>query len=152
MRYLVIIIFSGLIAVSCVKKTPNDPIPVLEYKDFQAWQVGSRDTAVLTITYHDYDGDLFRNATSDGPNTIIRTFAFNNDSNKFLKDQTLSYSIIQPADGFYKDKAIQGDIIIPMGQFRPNNQVKLMKFELFMVDMKNNKSNEIATPQYTFTF
>lgn len=152
MRHLLLIFSLALAAASCVKKSPEDPIPVIDYKDFQAWKNGNRDTAILTLTYNDYDGDLFRNTTSDGPNTVLKTFIFNVDSNKFIKDQTLSYSITQPGDGFYKGKSIKGDIIIPMSQFRPNNQVKLMKFEVFMVDMSDNKSNVVATPQFSLTF
>lgn len=152
MRFPLIIILTGLFAFSCIKKTPKDPVPGLEYKDFKAWKEGLRDTAVMTLTYVDNDGDLFRNATSDGPNTILRTFVFNTDSNKFVKDQTLSYAIIQPGDGFYKGKSIQGDIIIPFGQFRPNNTVKQIRFEVFMVDMKDNKSNVVSTPQFSLNF
>lgn len=152
MRYLLVIFcFTGLVT-SCVKKTPEDPIPVIEFKDFQAWKNGNRDTAIMTLSYNDYDGDLFRNTTNDGPNTVLKTFIFNTDSNKFIKDQTLSYAITQPGDDFYKGKSIKGDIIIPMSQFRPNNQVKLMKFEVFMVDMSENKSNIVATPQFSLTF
>lgn len=152
MRYLLIIILSGLFTLSCVKKAPKDPIPVLEYKDFKAGKVGNRDTATMTLSYNDYDGDLFRNATSDGPNTVIKTFIFNADSNKFVKDQIISYTIIQPGDGFYKGKSIKGDIILPMKQFRPNDQVKQLKFEIFMEDMKGNKSNVVSTPQFSLNF
>ncbi len=151
MRFLIIVICCSMLPC-CIKKAPKNPIPALEYKDFQAWKVGTRDTAVLTISYNDYDGDLFRNTTDDGPNTVIRTFIYNADSSKFIKDKTLSYTLIQPGDGFYKGKSISGDIILPMSEFRPNSSVKRLRFEIFMVDMANNKSNEVSTPQFTLTF
>lgn len=152
MRFLTIIIFSCLLAFACVKKSPQDPVPILEYKDFQAWKYVNGDTAILTISYNDYDGDLFRNETADGPNTIIRPFVFIADSNKFIKQTLISYAITQPGDGFYKGKSIKGDIIIPMRQFRPNNDAKILKFEVFMEDMKKNKSNTVVTPQFTLNF
>lgn len=152
MRYLLIIILTGLFTLSCVKKSPKDPIPVLEYKDFKAGKVGTRDTATMTLSYNDYDGDLFRNTTADGPNTVIKTFIFNADSNKFIKDQVISYTVIQPGDGFYKGKSIKGDIILPMKQFRPNDQVKQLKFEVYMEDMTGNKSNVVTTPQFSLNF
>lgn len=152
MRLLVAIFCVAIAGSACVKKTPAEPVPTIAYKDFQAWKVGNRDTAIMTISYVDSDGDLFRNSTDDGPNTVLKTFVFNVDSNKFVKDQTISYAITQPGDGFYKGKSIKGDIIIPMSQFRPNPNVKEIKFELFMVDMAENKSNTVVTPQFSLTF
>src|SRR6218665_523446 len=102
MRYLLMIFLPGLLALSCVKKTPKDPVPEIEYKNFELLgrRVGS-DSAVFTIGYKDWDGDLFRNSTTDGPNTIISTYVFKTDSNKFVLDQAFSYAIVQPADGYY---------------------------------------------------
>jgi hypothetical protein len=152
MRYLIIIFSVCLIGFSCIKKGQKNTVPEITYKDFKASKVGTRDTAVMTLGYNDWDGDLFRNSTSDGPNTIFRTYVFNADSNKLILDQTLSYAITQPGDGFYKGKSIQGDIIIPFGQFRPSDNTKVMKFDIFMLDMKGNKTNVVTTPQFTFTF
>lgn len=149
MRHLLFIFFIVLVGYSCVKKVPNDPVPELEFKDFRVLGGFGTDSALFTIGYKDWDGDLFRNSTSDGPNTIISTYKFKNDSNKFVFDQAFSYSIIQPADGYYKGKAIQGDIYIPVSEFRTDTSVKIFKFEIFMRDMKGNKSNVLSTPQFT---
>jgi hypothetical protein len=151
MRYLLTIFLPGLLAFSCVKKTPKNPVPEIEYKNFEfLGHAGSDDAAVFTIGYKDYDGDLFRNSTTDGPNTIISTYVYRADSNKFIFDQAFSNAIVQPADGYYKGQTIQGDIRIPVSEFRsdPQND-KVVKFEIFMIDMKDNKSNVLTTPQFT---
>lgn len=149
MRYLFLIFLTALAAFSCVKKTSKDPIPVLEYKNFELLGRIGTDSAIFTIGYKDWDGDLFRNNTTDGPNTIISTYAYKADSAKFIFDQAFSYAITQPADGYYKGQAIQGDIRIPVSEFRSDITDKIIKFEIFMVDMKDNKSNVLTTPQFT---
>lgn len=150
MRYLLMIFLPGLMLFSCVKKTPKDPVPEIEFKNFEMLNRVGSDSAIFTIGYKDWDGDLFRNSTTDGPNTIISTYVYKTDSGKFVFDQAFSYAIVQPADGYYKGQTIQGDIRIPVSEFRsdPQND-KRVKFEIFMMDMKDNKSNVLATPEYT---
>jgi hypothetical protein len=154
MRYLIIIIVLSVCSLwfSCIKKGQKSTTAEITYKDFRAWKVAGRDTAVMTLGYTDWDGDLFRNSTSDGPNTILRTYVFNVDSNKFIEDEAFSYILIQPGDGFYKGKSIKGDIILPLKEFRPNDNVKITKYDIFMLDMKGDKTNVVTTPQFTFTF
>jgi hypothetical protein len=152
MRYLLIIFSLCLLGFSCIKKGQKNTVPEITYKDFRAWKVAGRDTALMTLGYTDWDGDLFRNSTSDGPNTIFTSFVFNVDSNKIIRDTTFAYIVTQPGDGFYKGKSIKGDIIIPFVEFRPNDNVKVAKYDIFMVDMKGNKTNVVTTPQFTFTF
>jgi hypothetical protein len=150
MRYLLTIFLLGLIAFSCVKKTPKNPVPEIEYKNFEFLGQTGDDSAIFIIGYKDWDGDLFRNSTTDGPNTIISTYVYRADSGKFIFDRAFSYTIVQPADGYYKGQTIQGNIRIPVSEFRsdPQND-KVVKFEIFMMDMKDNKSNVLTTPQFT---
>ncbi len=143
------IFFSGIIASACVKKTSKDPIPEIEYKDFKMLNHIGSDSAVFTIGYKDWDGDLFRNSNSDGPNLVLSTYTYKSDSGKFIFDHAFSYAITQPADGYYKGKSIQGDIYVPVSEFRSKPTDKIVKFEIFMVDMKDNKSNVVTTPQFT---
>jgi len=150
MRKLGLLFLMACLGTSCVKKVPTDPVPELEFKEFRSIPSAATDSAMFIIGYKDWDGDLFRNSESDGPNTVISAFAFNVDSNKFILDRAFAYAITQPADGYYKGKSIQGDIYIPVSEFRSKTSYKNIKFEIFMVDMKNNKSNVLATPQYTF--
>lgn len=149
-RYTALIFSFCFFAFSCVKKSPSDPIPEIEYKDFKLLGSAKTDSAVFVIGYKDWDGDLFRNDNTDGPNTVISTYAFRQDSNKFVFDQAFAYVITQPADGYYKGKSIQGDIFIPVSEFRSDKSLKKLKFEIFMVDMKGNKSNLVTSPEFQF--
>ena len=149
MRYIPIIFLVALISGSCVKKSSGSAVPVISYEDFKLLNHVGSDSALFTIGYKDFDGDLFRNDNSDGPNTVISTYVYSSDSSKFVFDKLFSYAITQPADGYYKGKSIQGDIYIPVSEFRSNVQEKIVKFQIFMVDMANNKSNVVTTPQFT---
>jgi hypothetical protein len=159
MRYLQIIFLFCLFGFSCTKKKLDqglkNPIPEIAYKDFQAWKAGNRDTALITIGYSDGDGNLIRNSTLNGPNLVFLPYYFNPDSNKLILNQVFSYVITQqPLGNFCKVNGTtnQGDITIYLNQFRPNDNVKVMKFDAFMVDMAGNKSNVVSTPQFTFNF
>ncbi len=155
MRFVLYIIVSCFV-FSCVKKQSSDPVPAIEYKSFTSSTAGGKDTAVLTISYQDGDGDIFRDNTSDGPNIVSTIFVFNSTANQFLPvidvltNDTTRYiqTITQPGDG-YKGKQVRGDIIWPLTEFRPNAQAKTFYYKLFMVDMKNHKSNVITTPTFT---
>ena len=153
MRHLFLIICIGLLAYACVKQPSDTPVPILEFKSVSPLgKVGTsgRDTAVVAFRYNDGDGDLFNNTNKDAPNLVCSIYTFNTDSNKF--DVTnVPYSILQPANGYYRGKSIYGDLYLPMRQFRPSAKVRLVRFEVFMVDIKKNKSNIISSPTYTLT-
>ena len=159
MRQLALIILGLTLIFSCVKKPTKDPVPVLKYKAVNplgkatSASQGPRDTAVLIFSYEDGDGDLFRDSNSDGPNLVYSTYAFNADSNKFILNGYPSQATItQPDNGNYKGKSIHGEIYVPMLQFRSGDNIKVIKFEAFMVDMKDHKSNVISSPVFTLNF
>jgi hypothetical protein len=119
--------------------------------------LSERDTASLVIHYQDGDGDLFRNSLTDGANFIWSTYYFDTDSNKFVLDGGSlngyhALTILQPADGYYTGKSVEGDISIPLTEFRSSNLHKILKFEAFMIDMKNHKSNVVTSQTYSITF
>ena len=155
MRLIAIIILFSFI-FGCVKKQSSDPVPTIEYKNFSASTNGVKDTSVLVIGYEDGDGDIFRDKPSDFPNLISTIYVYDNILNKFnavidvLTKDTVRYSqtITQP-EASYKGKQVKGDIYWPSNEFRPNSQTKIFYYKLFMVYMKNHKSNEITTPTYT---
>ena len=145
--------------VSCVKQPNEDPVPTLEYQEMinmrrvVSESLPARDTAVLVLNYSDGDGDLFRDNNSDGPNLIYSTYAFDPDSLKFILDQGPSpYTVTQPANGYYKGKAIHGEIFLPLKNFRSSTKIKVIRFETFIVDMKGNKSNVVVTPSFSLSF
>lgn len=153
MRHLLVSLLIGLIAFACVKQPSDNPVPLLEFKSVAPLgKVGNtgRDTAVVIFRYNDGDGDLFNNTNKDAPNLVCSIYSFNADSNKF-EVNNVPYSILQPANGYYRNKSIYGDLYLPMRQFRPSDKVKIVRFEVFMVDIKKNKSNIITSPTYTLT-
>ncbi len=163
MRYLLPLIPIISLIFSCVKPPSEDPVPVIEFKDihnmrkaisyYPDGKLWIRDTAVLVLGYADGDGDIFRNKNSDGPNLVYTTYAFNQDSNKFVIDNFPNpATITQPADGYYLGKSIHGEIFVPMPQFRSSDNVKVLKFQAFMEDMKGHKSNVVTSPVYTLNF
>ena len=163
MHYLVWILFSMFIFGSCVKQPSKDPVPHIEFLDFinpKKSEFSNSDTATILLSYEDGDGDLFVDNFSDLPNLVLTTYAYNNKTQKFeptfdlLSNDTVRYTntIKQPDNGYYKGKAIRGEIYIPLSQFRENDDVKVVKFTVFMQDKKKNKSNVAASPAYTLNF
>ncbi len=146
---------------SCVKPTSEDPVPVLEFKDFKAGRVGTRDTAVLLLGYEDGDGDLFVDLNEQGPNLILTPYMYSATKKQFLAgfDRVITndtfripITVKQPADGYYKGKAIKGEITIPLTEFRSGDSVKIFKYTFFMKDLKQHYSNTVATPVYSVDF
>jgi hypothetical protein len=158
MKYFLIIISAFLFFWKCVKPASKDPIPSLDYKSVNnlgkvPGSVPPRDTAVLVLGYEDGDGDLFRNSSADGPNLIYTTYYYDADQDKFLIDGSPnSATVRQPDNGYYKGKSIQGEIYIPLSQFRSGDDKKILKFEAFMIDMKDNKTNVVTSPVFTLNF
>ncbi len=153
MRFFIITTFL-FVLVSCVKKPSTNPVPQLEYKNAYGFGLTSTggDTAVVVVGYEDGDGNLFVDDYSQGPNLIMTTYYYNSDSAKFLKDRSFSNTVKQPDNGYYKGKSIKGDIYLPLREFRSNNTRKIIKFNIFMKDMKSNVANTVSSPVYTLNF
>ena len=158
MRYFCIIFLVGCFAFACVKSKSKDPIPTLEFKEFQNMQklpggsLGARDTGALVVSYTDGDGDLFVNTSTDASNLVIKYFNFITDSNKFVQVSVEAKQIKQPDNGYYKGKSIKGDIYIPIREYRKSDAIKLIKVEVFMVDMKSHQTNIVTSPTYTINY
>lgn len=155
MRNLLILFLASLICFACVKAKTENVVPVLAYIDFEKAgksPYSNQDTAVLKFSFEDGDGDLFRDQKTDPSNIVVIPSYFYPDSNKFLKGLTFSYVLVQPENGYYKNKSITGDIELPLSQFRPSDAIKKIQFEFFMVDMKDNKSNVVTTPTIVLNF
>lgn len=149
----------GGVCFSCVKPKTKNPVPALEYVDFKTDFAPNgksiytgQDTALLVFGYEDGDGNLFRDSRADLPNVVITPFYFYPDSNKFVKGGIFSYTLLQPDNGYYKGKSIKGQISVPLSQYRPDDLIKKLKFEIYMVDMSNNKSNVVNTPTISLNF
>ena len=163
MRFILIIFLSTLIGFSCVKPKTKDPTPIIEFRELyhvQKSEFTGQDTAVMLLGYEDGDGDIFLDNSAQGPNVSFIPFFYNATTGKFdieIDIQTndtfrINSFILQPDNGYYKGKSIKGEIFIPMSQFRPNDQVKMIKFTGYVIDVKGHKSNIVASPVYTLNF
>jgi hypothetical protein len=161
MRVLTLIFLLSFFCFSCVKKQSSDPVPVIEYKDFKAWKINGSDTAYLVIGYEDGDGDIFRDASTHGPNLVGTFYYLNSATNKFtpifdiITQDTarITQTVLQPnPDASYKGKAVRGEMYLPWNPFRSGDSVKVFKYTLFIVDEAGNKSNVITTPEFSINF
>lgn len=135
---------------SCIKKPDTGPIPELEFIEFRKVGPSGYDSASFKLGYVDNDGDLFRDRSDQGPNLIFKTYAYDADSAKYTPNLLFSRIILQPADGYYKGKSIEGYIYLNEAEFRTPSKPKNLKFEVYMIDMQGNRSNT-ATLTYTLS-
>ena len=162
-RFITIIFLSTVFSFSCVKKKTTDPVPAIEFEDLfhvQKSEFTGSDTAVMSLKYEDGDGDIFLDNSNNGPNVIFTPFYFNTATNKLdvsyypgtTDTLRITASVRQPDNGYYKGKSIKGNIYIPMTQYRPNDNAKIIMLKGFVVDSEGNKSNTVTSPSYTLNF
>lgn len=164
MRFIIIIFLIAVFGFACVKPKTKNPVPVIEFTELghaQKSEFTNKDTAVLTISYEDGDGDLLLDNVAEGPNIIFTPYFYNSTTNKFeiavnpvIPTDTIRIlaSITQPDNGYYKGKSIKGNIYIPMSEFRPSDSYKIVKFTGFAIDVKKHQSNIVTSPVYTLNF
>jgi hypothetical protein len=149
LRYLAFILVF-VFAFSCIKKKSIGPIPKIEFEDFKKIGPAGYDSAMFKLSYEDSDGDLFRDRNDEGPNLIFKTLAWNEDSGKYQTNLIFSRVVLQPADGYYKDKSIKGYIYLNEAEFRTPSKPKKLKFEVYMIDLQSNRTN-VASLTHTLT-
>src|SRR3954468_17228613 len=163
MNFPFLILFSAFIFGSCVKQQSKNPVPHIEFLDFEGAgksKFTNSDTATVVLSYDDGDGDLFVDNFADGSNLVLTTYGYDDVTKKFVASYNLTINdtvrytntIKQPDNGYYKGKSIRGEIYVPLSEFRESDDVKVVKFTVFMVDKKNNKSNLAASPVYSLNF
>jgi len=159
MRFITIIFLLCLFCFSCVKRPSKSPEPTLEYIDFTSSKTNGIDNGQLILGYEDGDGDIFREKTTNIPNLIIKFYYYNSGTHQFVGfyDTNISDTfnidkiIIQPGDGF-KGNSIEGEIYVPMTEFRPADSIKIFKYDIFALDEGGHKSNIVTTPQFTVNY
>ncbi len=159
MRFLVGI-FLVVFFTSCVKKQSSNPVPVIEFNNFDYYKLNGSDKGSITINYEDGDGDIFVGEYNTKSNVVITTYHFDAASGNFYPDSVtvggtkilVSYavSVKQPAEG-YKGKALKGTMTFPYNEYRLNGSVKIIKHTIIVEDEAGNKSNLITSPVYTLT-
>jgi hypothetical protein len=163
MRFITAIFFILLAGFACVKPKTKNPVPVIEYKGMyhmQKSEFTGQDTAVMLLGYEDGDGDLFVDNMSQGPTLLFIPFFYNSVTDKFevefdpITQDTfrITNTIKQPDKGYYKGKSIKGEIYIPLREYRPNDQRKVLKFTGFVIDTRGNRSNIVSSPVYTLNY
>lgn len=151
MKKFLVIILLIFIFGKCAKKPNYSKAPQISFKSFN---VLTRDSAVLSITFSDGDGDIGGGPSGDG-NLFITYYFWNADSSKYIlyKDtmHTFLYDTIDvrsfpsPSDS-YKNKPISGEIALLMSPFRPDESIKKLKMTCYIKDNAGNKSNLVKTP------
>jgi hypothetical protein len=160
---LLLVLFISVVASYCVKQNTSNPVPAIEFKEVANLGKSpytNTDTATIVLGYEDGDGDLFVNSTEDDYNFIFTPYSYKKNLNAFSADFDyltndtfrIVSKIKQPDNGYYKGKSIRGVIYLPLREFRLNDNVDVIKFVGFMIDMKKNKSNVVSSPVYTLNF
>lgn len=150
MRRCVLFLGLTLVLIACIKKKDIGPIPEIKFIEFKKVGPSGFDSASFKLSYVDADGDLFRDRNDQGSNLVFKTYAYHADSAKYTLDMLFPRVILQPADGYYKGKSIEGYIYLNEAEFRTPSKPKNLKFEVYMIDMEGNRSNT-ATLTHTLS-
>jgi hypothetical protein len=151
-KYLLLcsVAFLALVYSACVKKKVYPQEPQIDYKDFH---VIAADSAQLTITFSDGDGDI----GSDGTQNMFINYYYKDSItgkytgyyNPTINDTVrFNYTIKKPADS-YQGKSISGEISVVIKEFRHSKKAKNLKYTIYIKDEAGHKSNLLSTPELT---
>jgi hypothetical protein len=151
MRNTIIILLISLIAVSC-GKDKYTTVPQLKFKSVSPDRVGSgviigsEAIPLITLSVTDSEGDLGFKTAKDTSYIYIRNLLINRVDSFFLPDiQSVA------AKNFQADIRINTFDIL-RGSNRPRPKVDTIRYEIYVVDFKKNKSNIVTTdPIYYVT-
>lgn len=150
MRFKTIyILFATLLLSSCVKEKVMDKVPVIGFAGFYA---KDENTAYLTITYEDGDGDIFAEKGSKTYN-FFALFYYKDSNGNFIKDASNPIvSVVERPSELSKDQPIKGEIMQTIIGWRSDVAYKNFRYEIYMVDQAGNKSNVLTTPEIVAPF
>jgi len=146
---IILVIFIAIGLSSCLKKQTASPIPVIEFKDFNA----NKDTADLYLNFTDGDGDIGLTQ-----NDTVAPNNYNCFISYLEKQKGIWVKRVLPFDFNYripiintssKAKTIKGvvKIAIKPYYYDPFSKYDTIKYEIYIVDKALNKSNVISTPE-----
>lgn len=168
MRFLKFIVLLSALGTlySCVKRNDKNPVPSIEFEDFVP---SDENTAYLTISYNDGDGDIFAEEGTKDPN-FYAWFYYKDTDGSFksalwplvipnppkpdttiYQDRPLTYTVLRPSE-LSKDQPIKGRITITLIGWRSDSKYKNFKYKIYMIDQKKNKTNELTTPELVSPF
>jgi hypothetical protein len=150
-KSLIIILLLGLsfAFTACLKKETASPIPLIEFKDFQA----NKDTANLLFLFTDGDGDIgLTQSDTVPPNNYNCFIAYLEKQNGVWVKRQLPFDFnyrIPVVNTSNKKKTIKGEIKIAIKPYYydPFSAYDTIKYEIYIVDKSLNKSNVINTPE-----
>jgi hypothetical protein len=152
-KYLLIFSIVAVAIYSCVKKTTYPTVPIIEYRNFIAFD---GDSADLQIRFTDGDGDIGV-SESDSTKTFWYTYYYQDTVSlnyvgyyRPLFNDTLrvGYMIKSPSDA-YKGKPISGEVSVRLQKYRHSKRIKHVKYVVYLLDAAGNKSNVVTTPAIT---
>ncbi|MGC9374531.1 MAG: hypothetical protein ACP5DQ_05750 [Bacteroidales bacterium] len=153
-KILYLISFLFLLA-SCEKEDQYLDIPEIKYKNFtlaQETENGFENIiGRLSFTFTDGDGDIGidpnTETADDTPTTeIYNTFItrFYKENNQFVRDTTITYIIPYMEGGEYREY-LKGEIEIKL--YFTDFNYDTLKFDFYIYDRANHKSNTESTPE-----
>lgn len=143
------ILFIGVLFSSCVKEKVLDKVPAIDYVSFYA---KDENTAYLTISYEDGDGDIFEEKGSKKYN-FFAIFYYKDGNGNFIQDlDNPIVSVIERPSELSKDQPIKGEIMKTLTGWRSNVAYKNFRYEIYMTDQAGNKSNVLTTPEIITPF
>ncbi len=150
-KYLFLCGVLGIFTYGCVKKKSYDTTPEIEYKDFFPF-VG--DSADLQIKFTDGDGDIGV-SSSDSAQTLFITYYYKDTVtlkyigyySPFLNDTLRTGYVIRAPKDSYQGKPISGELSVRLQQFRHSHKIKHVKYVIYLLDKKGNKSLPLTTPE-----
>lgn len=157
------ILFLGvflLLFASCIKTRDISPIPAIEFKDFI--KSSNLDSAQLIIGFKDGDGNIgLKQSDTTGIYSKNNFYHYNIYMRYFYKkaDGTFEQFVLPSGDTLeYKyripditpegqDKTLDGEMEITLFSpyYYPGHTV--VRFDVFIIDQEQNKSNVISTPE-----
>lgn len=150
MRFKILhIFFVAILLSSCVKEKVMDKVPKIDFSGFYA---KDENTAYLTITYEDGDGDIFAEKGSKTYN-FFALFYYKDSNGNFIKDVTNPIvSVVERPSELSKNQPIKGEIMQTIIGWRSDVAYKNFRYEIYMVDQAGNKSNVLTTPEIVAPF
>lgn len=150
-RTFFVVLFFPLFLFCSFGCHPDKHFPIEPHIEYNSFLKYAHDSADLVIKFTDGDGDLgIDEGDSQQFCLFMNYYYFNSVSNAWEKDTTSAGAInyrFPRLDQPGKNKGLEGDIIVHL--YPPMPAVDF-KFEVYVIDRANHRSNTIMTPALNF--
>ena len=155
LKYLSVTILLAVVFHCCVKKKNYSQSPQIEFKNFYPYQ---GDSADMVIGFSDGDGDIGKEINDTTRNLWMNYYYKDSLTGQYVGYPDYSkpgppfdtlrtgYTIRKPVDD-YEGKSISGEVSVRIRKYRHYNQIKAVRYVIYMYDNSGNKSNVITTPE-----